>query len=338
MFPVVTPPEKVVETLIELTKKFTQDLPLEQILKEITGACLELFPGNHCSVRVLDDEQTELVCGARSGEGSESPPMVFKRGEGIIGWVVDFNSTALIRDTETDARFKPGKNQGFGIRSMLAVPIRVGKKVIGVLAVTSARPDVFTMEDLALIQLLANASVPIIEKARLERLSPFDDLTLAYKEIHLISRLDGNMESARRLEKPLSMIVLSLDRLDAVYKKHDFNVGNQVLRRFADRVRELSHFTSWLVRRGMESFVLVLPDSDGAVAHQHAVLLCENLEKHPLTLPDHPDIQQLTSIGVGTWDGEESGEDLLYRAEEASLEARIAGGNAVVAAPDGAAQ
>jgi diguanylate cyclase (GGDEF)-like protein len=284
----VPPSEKVVEVLLELTKKFTQDLPLEQILKEITGACLKLFPGNHCSVRVLNDEQTELVCGARSGEGSESPPMIFKRGEGIIGWVVDYNTTALIRDTEDDPRFKPGKNQGFGIRSMLAVPIRVGKKVIGVLAVTAARPASFNMEDLALIQLL---------------------------------------------EKPLSMIVLGLERLDIVYKKHDFSVGNQVLRRFADRVRELSHFTSWLVRRGMESFVLVLPDADEAVAHQHAMLLRENLEKHPLTLPDHPEIQQLASIGVAAWDGEESVEDLLYRAEEASLEARVAGGNAVVVAP-----
>ncbi len=328
----MTPPDKVVEVLLELTKKFTQDLPLEQILREITNACLKLFPGNHCSVRVLDDEQTELVCGARSGEGSESPPMVFRRGEGIIGWVVDYNSTALIRDTQTDARFKPARNQGFGIRSMLAVPIRVGKKVIGVLAVTSARADSFNMEDLALIQLLANCSVPILEKARLERLSPFDDLTLAYKEIHLIARLDGNLESARRLQMPVSMIVLGLDRLDVVYKKNDFNVGNQVLRRVADRVRELSHFTSWLVRRGMESFVLVLPDADGAIARQHAMLLRENLEKHPLALPDQAEIQQLASIGVATWDGEETGEDLLYRAEEASLEARVAGGNTVVVA------
>ena len=319
------------EALLELTKKFTQDLPLEQILSEITGACLSLFPGNHCSVRVLNDEQTELVCGARSGEGADSPPMVFRRGEGIIGWVVDYNSTAIIRDTEHDPRFKPGKNQGFGIRSMLAVPIRVGKKVIGVLAVTAARPDSFSMEDLALIQLLANCSSPIIEKARLDRLSPFDDLTLAYKEIHLIARLEGTMESAARLDRPLSMLLLGLDRLDAIYKKHGFNVGNQVLRRFADRVRELSHFTSWLVRRGMESFVLVLPDTDAALALQHAMLLRENLEKHPLTLSDHPEVQQLASIGVATWDGVESAEDLLYRAEEACMEVRVAGGNSVVA-------
>jgi diguanylate cyclase (GGDEF)-like protein len=331
----VTPPDKVLEALLELTKTFTQDLPLEQILREITAACLRLFPGNHCSVRVLNDEQTELVCGARSGEGSEAPPMVFRRGEGIIGWVVDYNSTAMIRDTETDARFKPARNQGFGIRSMLAVPIRVGSKVIGVLAVTASRPEAFSMEDLALIQLLANCSVPIIEKARLERLSPFDDLTLAYKEIHLISRLEGNMESASRLGRTLSMIVLGLDRLDVVYKKHDFGVGNQVLRRFADRVRELGHFTSWLVRRGMESFVLVLPDADAATAHQHAMFLRENLEKHPLTLHDHPDVQQLASIGVATWDGEESVEDLLYRAEEASLQARVSGGNTVVVSGPG---
>lgn len=328
------PSEKVVEVLLELTRQFTQDLPLEHILKQVTGACLQLFPGNHCSVRVLNDEQTELICGARSGEGSETPPMVFRRGEGIIGWVVDYNTTALVRDTETDPRFKPGKNQGFGIRSMAAVPLRVGTKVIGVLAVTSARAEAFGLEDLALVQLLANCSVPIIEKARLERMSPFDDLTLAYKEIHLVSKLEGNLESARRLERPLSMLVLALDRLDTVYKKHDFTVGNQVLRRFADRVRELSHFTHWLVRRGVESFVLVLPDTDSTVALQTAGVIRENLATHPLVLHQHPEVEQRTSIGVATWDGEEAAEDLLYRAEDACLEAKRAGGNRVEVSGD----
>jgi PleD family two-component response regulator len=79
----------------------------------------------------------------------------------------------------------------------------------------------------------------------------------------------------------------------------------------------------------------VLPDADAATAHQHALLLCEHLEKHPLTLHDHPDVQQLASIGVATWDGEESAEDLLYRAEEASLQARVSGGNTVVVSGSG---
>jgi diguanylate cyclase (GGDEF)-like protein len=322
--------QKVVDTLIELTRKFTHDIPLEQVLREITGAVLTLLPGNHCSIRILNDEKTELVCGARSGEGVDSPPMVFRRGEGVIGWVVDYGRAVNIWDTQQDPRFKPGQNQGFGIRSIAAVPVRVGEKVIGVLAVTSARPSSFSVEDLALVQLLANCSVPIIEKTRLERLSPFDDLTLAYKEIQLVPRLAGYIETAARVGQPLSLAVLGLDRLDQVYKKHDFAMGNRLLRRFADRVRELSHFTHWLARRGVDSFVLIMPDSDPAIARQQAEELVRNLDAEPLVLRPDLKVEQKASVGVATWNGSEAAEDLLFRCEESCLQARREGGNRVL--------
>jgi len=326
---------KVVDTLIEITRKFTHDIPLEEVLREITSAALALLPGNHCSIRILNDEKTELVCGARSGEGLDSPPMVFRKGEGVIGWVVDYGRAVNVWDTQEDPRFKPAKEQGFGVRSIAAVPVRVGEKVIGVLAVTSARPSSFTVEDLALVQLLANCSVPVIEKTRLERLSPFDDLTLTYKEINLLPRLSGYLETAGRVGQPLSLAVLGLDRLDHVYKKHDFEMGNRLLRRFADRVRELGHYTHWLARRGIDSFVLIMPDSDAAIARHHAEEIVKSLDAFPLVLTPDLKVEQKASVGMATWNRTESAEDLLLRCEEACLEARREGGGRVLVSGGG---
>jgi diguanylate cyclase (GGDEF)-like protein len=256
--------------------------------------------------------------------------MVFRKGEGVIGWVVDYGRPVVIRDTENDSRFVPGKNQGFGIRSIAAVPIQVGDKVIGVLSVSSPRPGIFTIEDLAMVQLLANCSVPVIEKARLEKLSPFDDLTLAYKEIQLMPRLEAHLDVSVRTDEALSLMVLSLDRLDAVYKQHGFEVGNKVLRRFADRVRELSHFTHWMHRRGADSFAVIMPDTDPAMARKQAEVVASHLDAHPLIVTRELMVELKASIGVATWSEDESAEDLFFRSEGAVLEARKQGGNRVV--------
>ena len=39
--------------------------------------------------------------------------MVFRPGEGVLGWVAENGWVAYIRDTTTDQRFKSGADQGF---------------------------------------------------------------------------------------------------------------------------------------------------------------------------------------------------------------------------------
>lgn len=324
--------EDLIEILIELTEKFTHKLSMEEVLQEITDALLRILPGTHSSIRILNDTRTELLSGARSGQGASARPMVFRKGEGIAGWVADYGRAARINDVSADPRFKPGRDQGFAIGSILVVPVQVGDGVVGVMAMTSPDAGVYSQQHEILAQLLANCSVPVIEKARLERMAPFDELTLAFKERGLLPRLQDEMDRSREQGTRLSILLLDLDHLRQVYMEHDFSVGDAVLRAFADRVRALCQPSQRLYRRGGGNFVLILPQTDTVEARRQAELIRADFEERPVELEDGTAIEQRVSIGVATFLAEQSVVDLIQSAEQALQMAKDLGRNKVMVA------
>ena len=62
-------PEKILEILLQLTAQLTDDRPLEDFLKAVTDASMEMLPAEHTSVRLLDPSRSMLLSGARSGSG-----------------------------------------------------------------------------------------------------------------------------------------------------------------------------------------------------------------------------------------------------------------------------
>jgi len=319
------------DVLDVLTHTFTTELRFGDILVGVTDAALKLLPGTHASVRVLNDTQTELVSSARSGQGASSEPMKFLRGEGIAGWVAEYGRAAHIADTREDNRFKAGsKSQGFEIRSVVVVPLVMAKQTIGVMAVTSPEVEAFSKRHVTLLQLLGNCSVPIIERARLQSMAAVDDVTHAYKASCLLPRLAESVRRGREEGSPLSVLLLELDQLRRVYHEHSFAVGDQVLRSFADRVRQLNPPDCWLIRRGGGSFALILPDTDRPGGVHHAECIRKDLEIRPLEGLGGAVIEQSVSVGTASLQSDESSEKLLARAEAAVAQASQGGGNRVV--------
>lgn len=163
-------PQIIVQTLLELTRTLRETDLLEEQLQAVADAALDVLPADHGSLRILNSQGDELLCGARSGDGLSQRPATFRRGEGVIGWVVTHGRPACIEDTADDARFVEKEGQAFGIGSMLAVPVWDEGQVIGVLAVAARPVRVFKEDDMVLAELVANCAVPHIARARKLRL------------------------------------------------------------------------------------------------------------------------------------------------------------------------
>lgn len=313
--------------LLGLTQKFTSDESLEEILQAVTNAALRLLPGNHASLRVFNDARTELLCGARSGEGADARPMVFRPGEGVLGWVAENGWVAYLRDTATDQRFKTGSGQGFEIRSIVAVPLMSAGKVVGVLAISAPDPDAFTAEDEALALLLANCTVPIIDKARLERLALVDELTQVYNDRYLLPRLRDEVQRAVRTSSPLAVCVLDVDNLKELNNSHSFNAGDRLLQRLADRMRTLFPGAFRIVRRGGGTFVVLMAQTDEETALEHVERVRADIASQPITVAEGVRVTQTVSAGVAGWNSNERALELLQRADAAMKEAKAAGRN-----------
>ncbi len=317
------------ERLLQLTRTLTEELPLEAALQEVTDAALALVPGDHASLRLLDDSRSLLVSGARSGEGMDQRPMAFRPGEGLIGWVVERGQSARVGDAAGDPRFVRDGEQGFSIASLLAVPMWSGGRVIGVLSVSSARGEAFAPEHELTAQVLANCAVPPIERARLLRLSQTDHHTMAFNQGYLMPRLSEEMALARQWTRPLAYLLMDLDHFKQVNDTWGHAVGDRVLREFADRMRALVRRQDVFVRRGGEEFSLIMPGTGLREAAAVAERIRATLAAHPVALPDGSTRVQTACIGVAVWDGAESPDALDQRADAAMYRAKGGGRNRV---------
>lgn len=325
-------PKWALDVLLSLTARLTDDRPLEEFLKAVTDATLDVLEADHASIRLLDASGTALLTGARSGLGEHAPPAEFLRGVGVLGWVVEQGLAARIDDVEQDPRWIPSDRQTFAIRSLLAVPLYAGGQVTGVLAASSAATQAFKDDSQLLLQLLANCSAPAIERARLRRLAMFDDLTMAFTQRYLGPRLSEELERTRRGSGDVSVLYMDLDNFKAVNDAYGHAAGDAVLRIFAQRVRAAVRRIDALFRRGGEEFILVMPATGAPQAVVTAERVLRVLRESPIVLDDGRVVQQTVSIGAATWDGRELPAQLEHRADQAMYEAKRQGRDRVVAA------
>ncbi len=160
------------------------------------------------------------------------------------------------------------------IRSWLGVPLIVHNRVLGMLAIDGTQPDYFTADHQRLAVAFANQVAVALENARLfaevQILAVTDPLTGAYNRRGFFERARQEFSRARRFQRPLSAIMLDLDRFKRVNDRHGHTVGDQVLQTLVQRCRSNIRDIDLLGRYGGEEFVLLLPEIDLAAALQVA--------------------------------------------------------------------
>ena len=317
--------------LLELTQRLSQDAPLEEHLRAVTETALLVLPCDHASIRVVDASGEELLASARSGVGVTEDAVRLKKGDGIAGWVLAHGRPAHVSDTRDDARFVRAPKQGFTVLSMIAAPLLYGGRTIGIFSVSSPEPGAFTSDDELLARLLANCSVPAIERSRLERLSATDEMTLAFTSRYLLPRVNEEMERARGSKSAVALLSMDLDRFRHVNESYGQPVGDRVLCIFVERVREAARAFDVLVRSAGDQFTLLMPQTTKEDASATAERLRKHIGESAMEPMPSAFLTQTVSIGVATWDGKESAEELREGADFAMREAKERGRDCVVA-------
>lgn len=324
--------ERQISILLEMTRKLVDASDLPKALQYVTEAGLALLPCDHVSVRLLNADRSELLCGARSGSGKRTAPLSFRPGQGLVGWVADNGRVLHLGDAPSDPRFIQSRGQGFDVSSIIAVPMWSAGSVIGVLSASAHEENVFESEHVDLVRLLANCAVPPIETARLRELALTDEQTQAYNRRYERPRLEEEMERARRFGEALSVLMLDLDRFKLVNDQFGHPVGDQVLEEFANRVRGATRRHDVFIRHGGEEFFLIMPNTDQEMATNVADRILTTTRERLFDVTSTEPIAQTVSGGVATWDGQETSESLKIRADAALYEAKKQGRDRVCVA------
>ncbi len=132
--------------------------------------------------------------------------------------------------------------------------------------------------------------------------------------------------------RPLAALILDIDRFKGINDSYGHEAGDEVLRAFADRVRQHTRPIDIVARYGGEEIVVILPDAGMAEARAIAERIRERIEATPFeVLRQTRSLPVTVSIGVAVRGAEDgSPGDVLRRADDALYEAKAAGRNRVV--------
>lgn len=166
--------------------------------------------------------------------------------------------------------------------------------------------------------------------AELVRLANTDPLTRLSNRRHFYSQFYLEFERSRRYRRPLSGLVLDIDKFKQVNDRHGHRCGDWVLERIGDLVNKCSRASDLKCRYGGDEFVLVLPEADQAGAIAMAEKLCQKIGQETYELPDQT-FKVTASVGIAALDegNFQSGDDLIDAADLASLAAKRNGGNSI---------
>jgi len=160
-----------------------------------------------------------------------------------------------------------------------------------------------------------------------------DPLTGLHNRRYLDSHLQSLFDRAEARRRPLSVMIVDIDRFKSINDTYGHDGGDAVLRAVAARLRRSLRGIDLVCRYGGEEFVVVMPETELSIAERVGERIRQQIAEGAFLLGDSAGAISVTvSIGVAALlQPQDTVEALMKRADMALYEAKSGGRNRVVA-------
>jgi serine phosphatase RsbU (regulator of sigma subunit)/HAMP domain-containing protein len=204
-----------------ITQQITMILDLDELLQYIVDNIQKTFGIDYVHIYLTEDGDQTLVMVYGSGETGrqlKAKGHQIKLGEGVVGKVAETNQYFLSNNVEQTPGFVRNPLLP-DTQAELAVPLRKGEQVLGVLDIQTQQTDRFQPQDLALIQSLANQTAVAVDNAHL-----FEQIRQANTEIQMLNerlkkenlRMSAELDVTRQLQRMLLPRAEELEQIKEV--------------------------------------------------------------------------------------------------------------------------
>ena len=158
-----------------------------------------------------------------------------------------------------------------------------------------------------------------------------DPLTGLYNRRYMETHVGTLVDQAAARNKPLSVLVLDIDYFKSINDTYGHDAGDDVLQDFAIRIRKSIRGIDLACRYGGEEFVVVMPETDMAVATMVAERLRRRIASEPFPIQKGTRTIDVTiSIGIAALAPDDDAAAVIKRADQALYRAKRDGRNRVV--------
>jgi diguanylate cyclase (GGDEF)-like protein len=284
------------------TSRFSLDAVMHTVVEE----ALRLTGAEAAVVEIPDGDV--LVSRAVAGSATGHLGMRRSLDSTLSGAALRSQRILVCDDSERDERVDLETCRRVGARSMVVVPLLHDRRAAGVLEIYSSQPAAFGPDHVRMLALLADMVGTAFARAelmgRLQELADSDPLTGLPNRRAWYERAETSLHRARRHDHRVTVLLLDLDDFKDVNDRLGHAAGDRLLREIASRWSAALRDTDTLGRVGGDEFAAVLEHADEA---QAAVVV----GRLRAALGDG----QGFSAGTATWDGLESVDELVARAD-----------------------
>ncbi|HNX68478.1 MAG TPA: diguanylate cyclase [Candidatus Omnitrophota bacterium] len=319
--------------LRKLAEELTLSLSWAELAQKAVDRAMDFIPrGDYAKMTLAHGEEKKLPVVARR----RMRPVgnwVAKQGDLFDFWCIKNRKRLIIMDTREDFRFAVSENEKKeNTRSLIVAPIFQEGRVTGTLGIHATRPNVFTHDDLRLLDAIATLASSAISNARLyektELLAIKDSLTGLFVRRYFSERLKEEHRRTLLNEKSMALLMCDLDHFKDCNDKFGHQGGDLMLVQFAEILaRDMKDAV--LARYGGEEFAVLLPEASKSAAIKVAEAIRKRVEETPFNIR-RESVGMTVSIGVAAVPQDTLDlEALLDKADKSLYKAKREGRNRV---------
>ncbi len=262
--------------LYDLSQHVNATLHLDRVLDFVADSVTTLLKVDKFALLLYDKRTERLVPRlTRSLDPLAFPPDKGRIGEGIAGWVYEWQTPQAVADVAADARNRTAPLDQAGVASTLCVPMHVGEDVIGIIHAMSSKRRLFTVAEMELLYTIANQAAVAIFNAMLYQDARAKALEMRRYFRRIAHALGSSLDEQDlpQLLADLSVEIIRADRC-AIYRIEGDSLHLQATSHFRtlappDAIVPLgSGLSGWVARRG-QSLILTDLATDPRSSYHH---------------------------------------------------------------------
>lgn len=316
---------KGLKDILSVAQVVVSSLDLHEVLQNILCSALAVMDMPAGSIALYDGPLGQLTLHAHAGPTPsfhERYRWPVKDGS-LSRRVLDNGGILCIEDTEASVDKDDLLFSQEGIKSLVAVPLRVQNKVVGLICLDDFHKREFSESHLNVLSILASFAAMSIDNAclhqRTHHLAVTDGLTELYNQRQFRLMLKDEMVRARRYDKPLSLLMFDVDDFKTFNDTYGHFKGDKALIAVAAILRESMRECDMLFRYGGEEFIVILPETDIHLALKAAERARLAIERKSLEYLKGVSRGVTVSVGVASYPRDGQDRDSLLHVVDAQL-------------------
>ena len=197
---------KQLSTLNEITQQLTSTLEHEPLLQNILESAVQILDCEAGSLFMVDEDTDELIFTVAVGPAATG--LIGKRlpaGKGIVGKAVETRGPVVENNTRQSKGWSETTDEetGFSTEALLAVPLQIKGKVIGVVEIINKKDGLpFVDADESLLTAFAGQAAVAVENARLYTLTD-QELNARVEELSIMQRIDRELNASLETDRAM---------------------------------------------------------------------------------------------------------------------------------------